>query len=212
MPESTSGSNYPEPTIGEVQLRHIAEFSAVALTTQGRYDGMAEPFQRLLSWTQAVDVAPTGNLLALFYNRPPFEAAGSYRYSLCLPTSKPEAICAREAISGVASDQPSIGRRALSGDAQTSEDDDPDACPAFDLRGEEVLDVREIPRILVASVFYRGHVDGTPEAYGRAAAWIEARPYTAAGAPREVYLARPGQLGEGIIEAEIQVPVMSRSR
>jgi len=75
-----------------------------------------------------------------------------------------------------------------------------------------VLDVRDIPRILAASVFYRGPVGDTAEAYARASAWVGERAYLPAGAPREVYLAQPGLLGPGVVEAEIQLPVLTKAR
>src|SRR5680860_918088 len=70
---------------------------------------------------------------------------------------------------------------------------------------DEVLDVRDIPRILAVAVFYRGPVGGATEAYARAGAWIGERDYLPAGAPREVYLAQPGVLGPGIVEIEVQL-------
>lgn len=198
----------PQTVVGEAQLRHILEFPAVVLTTRGPYADIADTFRRLKAWTDGIGVDATGNVVALFYDRPPFEEATICRYSLCLPTSKPEATTAREVISGIAAGQPAI-EGALKDHAGTTHRLE---LATAALGDDEVLDVRDIPRILAASVFYRGPVGGTVEAYARARAWVGERAYMPAGAPREVYLAQPGVLGPGVVEAEIQLPVLSKGR
>jgi effector-binding domain-containing protein len=77
---------------------------------------------------------------------------------------------------------------------------------------EDAIDVREIPRTLTAGAFYRGPADGSPAALAKVAAWIKERPYLPAGAPREVYLAEPDVLSGGLVEVEIQQPVIPRPR
>lgn len=207
-PDTVVRGRAPQTVVGEAQLRHILGFSAVVLTTRGPYAAIPDTFRRLKAWTDGIGVDATGNVLALFYDRPPFEEATICRYSVCLPTSKPEAATAREVISGIAAGRPAI-EGALKDHAA--------AGPRLELATaalgkDEVLDVRNIPRILAASVFYRGPVGGTAEAYARAGAWVSDRAYMPAGAPREVYLAHPGLLGPGIVEAEIQLPVLTKSR
>ncbi len=194
--------------VGEAVLRHILEFPAVVLTTRGAYAAIPDTFKRLKAWTDGIGVDAVGNIVALFYDRPPFLETTICRYSLCLPTSKPEAAAAREAISGISAGHPAI-KGILK--ARTSAEPRHELAAAA-LGEDDVLDVRDIPRILAASVFYRGPVGGAAEAYARANAWVSERAYVPAGAPREVYLAQPGVLGPGIVEAEIQLPVLTTSR
>ncbi|MHB9149511.1 MAG: GyrI-like domain-containing protein [Thermoleophilia bacterium] len=208
MTASTPPGSAAQPAIGEAQLRHILEFQAVVLTTQGPYGAIADTFKRLRAWTDSIGVDAIGNVVALFYGRPPFDEGTICRYSLCLPTSKPEAAAAREVISGVAAGRPAIAG-ALKDHAGTTRRLE---LATAALGEAEVLDVRNVPPILAASVFYRGPVGGTTEAYARAGTWVSERAYLPAGAPREVYLAQPGLLGPGIVEAEIQLPVLSKGR
>lgn len=208
MTASKPPGGAPQPAIGEVQLRHIAEFHAVVLTTRGPYGAIADTFRRLKAWTESIGIDAIGNVAALFYDRPPFDEDAICRYSLCLPTSKPEAAAAREVITGVAAGWPAIAGALQDHVATTHRLELATAALAED----EVLDVRSIPPILAASVFYRGLVGGTAEAYARAGAWVSERAYLPAGAPREVYLAQPGLLGPGIVEVEIQLPVLSKGR
>ncbi len=195
-------------TVGEAVLRHILEFPAVVLTTRGAYAAIPDTFKRLKAWTDGIGVDAVGNIVALFYDRPPFLETTICRYSLCFPASKPEAAAAREAISGIAAGHPAI--QGVLKDRASAEPRLELAAAA--LREDDVLDVRDIPRVLTASVFYRGPVGGTGEAYARANAWVSERAYVSAGASREVYLAQPGVLGPGIVEAEIQLPVLTTSR
>ena len=197
-----------EPVVGEAVLRHIQGFPAVVLTTRGAYAAIPDTFKRLKAWTDGIGVDAVGDIVALFYDRPPFLETTICRYSLCLPTSKPEAAAARQVISGIEAGHPAIeGVLKDRAAAQPRQE-----LAAAVLGEDDVLDVRDIPPVLTASVFYRGPVGGTAEAYARAAAWVSERAYLPAGAPREVYLAQPGVLGAGIVEAEIQLPVLTTSR
>ncbi|MHB1345705.1 MAG: GyrI-like domain-containing protein [Thermoleophilia bacterium] len=77
---------------------------------------------------------------------------------------------------------------------------------------DEGISVREIPRTLIAGAFYRGPAAESAPVLEKVVAWIKERPYLPAGAPREVYLATPGVLAGGLVEMEIQQPVIPRPR
>lgn len=198
-----SGSaDVEESVVGEVQLRHIAEFTAVMLANRGPYSTLAGSFSRLRRWSADVDVLPTGSTVCLFFDRPTADPAAIRRYGVCLPTSKPEGARARAALL-----ESNDGGAKVGADSAT----DGAALPSH-LEPGDVLEVRDIPRILAAVVYYRGAAEGSAEAYERLASWVRERPYLPAGAPREMHLAEPGQLGADTIEVEIQQPVIPKPR
>lgn len=184
-----------ETILGDVQLRHVPGFHAVVLTTRGPYRELAHSFSRLKTWAAQVGVDAIANAVGVFYDHPPALQAGDCRYSLCLPTSKPESELARSALAGAARDGSSSGSPA----------------PSPLVEGD-VVEVREFPRILAAVTFYRGPVADSAAAYEQVAAWVRERPYLLASAPREVYLAQPGLLGPDFMEVEIHQPVLPRGR
>ncbi|MBU2600919.1 MAG: GyrI-like domain-containing protein [Actinobacteria bacterium] len=188
-----------QSVVGEVQLRHIPEFTAVMLANRGPYETLAESFSRLKRWSADVDVLPTGSTVCLFFDRPTPDPSAVRRYGVCLPTSKPEAARARAALLEANDGAATMGatHRAPS--------------PSH-LAPGDVLEVREVPRILAAVVYYRGAAGGSVHAYERLASWVRERPYLPAGAPREMHLAEPGQLGADIIEIEIQQPAIPKPR
>ncbi len=187
-----------ESIVGEVQLRHIAEFTAVMLANRGPYDTLAGSFSRLRRWSADVDVLPTGSTVCLFFDRPTADPAAIRRYGVCLPTSKPEGARARTALLDSNDGGPTEGATG--------------AAAASHLEPGDVIEVREVPRILAAVVYYRGSAAGSRLAYERVADWVRERPYLPAGAPREMHLAEPGQLGADTIEVEIQQPVIPKPR
>jgi len=192
-PEKTAAL---ETILGAVQLRHVPGFQAAMLTTRCAYGDLADPFRRLKAWAEQVGVLPTGNTVGIFYGRPPSTAAEICRLSLCLPLSGPDAEIARAAIAA--------------GAVRVTESLDMPAPPA--LAEGDVVEVREFPRLLAVVAFYRGPVAGSGAAYEQVAAWVSERPYLASGAPREVYLAEPGQLGAEVMEVEVHQPVVPRGR
>lgn len=185
-----------EVILGAVQLRHVPGFQAIMLTTRGAYGDLALPFRRLRVWAEQVGVLPTGNAVGIFYGRPPSTPVDICRLSLCLPISGPDAEVARAAIAA--------------GAVRVTESVGAPSPPA--LTEGDVVEVREFPRLLAVVGFYRGPVDGATAAYQHVAAWVKERPYLPSGAPREVYLAEPGQLGAGIMEVEVHQPVVPRGR
>jgi DNA gyrase inhibitor GyrI len=166
------------------------------LTTRGPYGDLAGPFRRLKAWAEQVGVLPTGNIVGIFYGRPPSTPAEICRLSLCLPVSGPDAEVARAALAA--------------GALRVTENLEAPAPPA--LAQGDVVEVREFPRHLAVVAFYRGPVAGSGAAYEHVAAWVRERPYLPSGAPREVYLAEPGQLGAGVMEVEVHQPVVPRGR
>lgn len=189
-------------TVGEVQLRHIPEFTAVMLANRGTYDTLAGSFSRLRRWSADVDVLPTGSMVCLFFDRPTSDPSAIRRYGACLPTSMPEGARARAALL-----ESNDGGEKVGADGAT------DGAPLLShLEPGDVLEVRDIPRILAAVVYYRGAAEGSAEAYERLVSWVGERAYLPAGAPREMHLAEPGQLGANMIEVEIQQPVIPKPR
>jgi hypothetical protein len=187
-------------TVGAVELRHVPEFVAVTLTTQGNYAETAEPFARLKDWADHIGVMATGNAVCVFYGPPSSESSEPLRYSLCLPVSRPDARAARAALatSVARPARPAGGRGGdLTGSAILAEDD--------------VVEVREFPRILAAVAYYRGSVFESIAAYGSVAAWVRGRPYLPTGAPRESYLVEPDRLRPGFLEVEVHQPVMPKA-
>lgn len=172
-------------TLGTVQLKHVPGFLAVTLTTCAPYGELAAPFTRLRTWAAHVGVEPIGSVMGAFYDGARGTGADTCRYSLLLP------------VSGLDADQ---ARRALA-----------DGDPATAALGPgDVVEVREFPPVLAAMAYYRGPVSEAQEAYDQVTAWVTERPYLPTGAMREVFLARPGQLGDGLMEVELQQPVMPR--
>ena len=198
-PEKTIASEKAPATetiLGAVQLRHVPGFQAAMLTTRGAYEDLAGPFRRLKAWAEQVGVLPTGNVVGIFYGQPPSTPADICRLSLCMPISGPDAEVARAAIAA--------GARRVT--------EDPDApAPSAPAEGD-VVEVREFPRHLAVVAFYRGPVAGSTAAYEHVAAWVRERPYLPSGAPRELYLAEPGQLGADVMEVEVHQPVVPRGR
>lgn len=192
-PEKTTA---PETILGPVQLRHVPGFQAAMLTTRGAYGDLAGPFRRLKAWAEQVGVLPMGNAVGIFYGQPPSNPGEISRLSLCLPISGPDAEIARAAIA--------------SGGLRVTENLDAPAPIA--LAEGDVVEVREFPRLLAVVAFYRGPVAGSAAAYEQVAAWVRERPYLPSGAPREVYLAQPGQLGADVMEVEVHQPVVPRGR
>jgi len=186
----------PETIVGAVQLRHVPGFQAAMLTTRAAYGDLAGPFRRLKVWAEQVGVLPTGNVVGIFYGQPPSTPDETCRLSLCLPISGPDAEVARAAIAA--------------GALRVTEK--PDVPEAPTLADGDVVEVREFPRLLAVVAFYRGPVSGSGAAYEQVAAWVRERPYLPSGAPREVYLAEPGQLGSGVMEIEVHQPVVPRGR
>jgi len=185
-----------ESILGAVQLRHVPGFQAAMLTTRGAYGDLAAPFQRLKSWAEQVGVLPMGNVVGIFYGQPLSTPADICRLSLCMPISSPDAEVARGAIAA--------GARRVT--------EKPDAAaPSAPAEGD-VVEVREFPRHLAVVGFYRGPVAGSAAAYEHVTAWVRERPYLPSGAPREVYLAEPGQLGADVMEVEVHQPVVPRGR
>ncbi len=178
-PETARTDGNSKIVTGEVQLRHLPEFFAVALTVRRPYSEVAGHLERLKTWAEGVGVCATGSVVAIFYEKAWVTAEAS-RYSLCFPTSRNEAELARAKLAGPSPD--------------------------------EDISVREIPRTLIAGAFYRGPAADSAPVLEKVAAWIKERPYRPAGAPREVYLAAPGMLGEGLVEMEIQQPVIPKPR
>jgi effector-binding domain-containing protein len=192
-PEKTAAQ---ETILGAVQLRHVPAFQAAMLTTRSAYGDLAGPFRRLKTWAEQVGVLPTGNAVGIFYGQPPSTPADVCRLSLCLPISGPDAETARAAIAA--------------GALRVFESDDAPEAPV--LTEGDVVEVREFPRLLAVVAFYRGPVAGSGTAYEHVAAWVRERPYLPSGAPREVYLAEPGQLGAEVMEVEVHQPVVPRGR
>ncbi|MCZ7664620.1 MAG: GyrI-like domain-containing protein [Thermoleophilia bacterium] len=180
-----------EKVVATVQLRHIAGFSAVVLTTKRAHRDIPQTFARLKTWTEGIDVYPTGNPLGIVYDRQTTSDGAPTRFSLCLPTSKPESELARTAIAGLPSEGAAARSPLLAGD---------------------VVEVREFPPILAAVAYYRGPAYDLSEAYDQMAAWIKERPYIPSGAAREVYLAEPGLLGPDHVELELHQPVLPSKR
>lgn len=197
MTDTTSEKTASTETIlGAVQLRHVPGFHAVMLTTREAYGSLALPFRRLKEWADRVGVYATGNAVGIFYGRPPSAPTEVCRLSLCLPISGPDAEIARAAIAA--------GAQRVTADPATP-------APPTLLEGD-VVEVREVPRLLAVVAFYRGPVNGAGAAYEHVAAWVRERPYLPSGAPREVYLAEPGQLGAEVMEVEVHQPVVPRGR
>lgn len=192
-PEKTAAL---ETILGAVQLRHVPGFQAAMLTTLGSYGDLAGPFWRLKTWAEQVGVLSTGNAVGIFYGQPPSTPAEICRLSLCLPISGPDAEVARAAVAA--------------GALRVTENLDAPTSPA--LAEGDVVEVREFPRLLAVVAFYRGPVAGSGAAYEHVAAWVRERPYLPSGAPREVYLAEPGQLGAEVMEVEVHQPVVPRGR
>lgn len=185
-----------EVILGAIEVRHVPGFQAVMLTTRGAYGELMLPFRRLKAWAGEVCVLPTGNAVGMFYGRPPSAPEEICRLSLCLPVSAPDAEIARAAIAA--------------GALRVTETVDAPSAPL--LTEGDVVEVREFPRLLAVVAFYRGPVAGAGAAYQHVAAWVKERPYLPSGAPREVYLAEPGQLGKGAMEVEVHQPVIPRGR
>lgn len=177
--ESAGADTDAKGVMGDVQLRHLPEFHAVAFTARGPLSELPDAYAHLRERAEGAGAYATGSTVCIFYEKG-WARADMSRYSLCMPTSKNEAEAARAGL------------------ANTDDDD--------------ALDVREIPRTLVAGVFYRGPFHGVTDALDKVAAWIKERPYLPAGAPRVVYLAEPGVLKDGVVEVEIQQPVIPKPR
>ncbi|MHB8869797.1 MAG: GyrI-like domain-containing protein [Thermoleophilia bacterium] len=173
-----------------VHLRELPALATVALTARGPYWKLSDPLGRLREWLQDAEIRPTGPPLGIFHDDPARVPPEETRYTLCYPLDA----------AGVAR-----AKRQLAAESRTGQPDAPTPEPQ---RDGDLLELMEFPATYAATAEYRGPAADSAAVYAQLERWMEDRGYTAAGPPREVYLAEPGTLGKGAMHAEVQQPLV----
>jgi DNA gyrase inhibitor GyrI len=181
-----------------VATRTIAAFPALMLNTHGPYWKLSGTFKRLNVWMEGAGIEAAGPAVALFYDDPTVTPPEQTRYSICYPLDEHGAVKTAEALRG--------GTPVL--ESAPAAPPEPAAPPTPATPAEpDSLSVERFEETSVAALEYEGPAADSPRVYEALAAWVQARGLTPLGPPREVYLAEPGTLEEGLMHAEVQQPV-----